>query len=164
MTRLVMPLPMINKVPRTKDGFKKKANGKRADAEPRPAYFTSNMRLGNQAKARLTKVWREAGLDAAKQWSIPKHGAGKFFCLVTVHHPINTDYDPMNWYPAAKAMVDGMIGDYGFLPDDSFHHLVGPLCVKGEAAGTGNGRLVVEFFNLGRVTEVHQMNEALARE
>jgi hypothetical protein len=48
-------------------------------------------------------------------------------------------YDAMNFYPTAKAIVDGLI-DYGMCPDDANEFVEGPFLFEG---GKGPAALVV---------------------
>ena len=80
MHTVTIPAPTVNRIPRSKGGFKKKANGKRADPVPRPVWLNANQRLNHHQKANWTKLWREAGMRAAIDNDLPvmrgqPHGA-----------------------------------------------------------------------------------------
>lgn len=45
----------------------------------------------------------------------------------------------MNFYPTAKAIVDGLV-EYGLLPDDSNQYLEGPFLTAGKRVSSPTGR------------------------
>lgn len=49
-----------------------------------------------------------------------------------MHKTNNRSYDAGNLAPTAKAIVDGLVTDYGLLPDDSNEHVIGPDMRPGE--------------------------------
>lgn len=162
MIRLWIPTPTINKIPKTKSGFKLKPNGKRADPTPRGAWLNSNQRLNEHERAKRAALWREAGLHAGKVYSVPRHGTLKrYFALATVNNPRDVDYDPQNWYPSVKPIIDGLVTDYGFLPDDNDRYLMGPLCIKGPKADDGFGGIGLRLFDLGDQQDRNRMLKAL---
>lgn len=147
MHTVTVPAPTVNRIPKTKGGFKKKANGKRADPVPRPIFLNANQRPSHHQKANWTALWREAGRNAAIEASLPSRD-GFFFVVATIHLPREVLYDAANYYPTIKACLDGIIGDHGFLPDDSNEHILGPLHVKGAKAKNGMGGVVIDFYDM----------------
>ena len=94
--------------------------------EPPPcALINANDRLHYQAKAKLTKAWREAAAGAI--WVNPRvkplHESARV--IVAVRFPTNHRRDVGNYYPTAKAILDGLV-DAGVLPDDNDQHVTGP--------------------------------------
>lgn len=90
---------------------------------PAPAEFiNSNQRLHPQRKGKLTRAWREAAKAAAL-------GLPPFACPVHitayVQKPVRNRFDPGNWYPTAKACVDGIVSAQ-ILVDDDWRHVQGP--------------------------------------
>ena len=90
---------------------------------PAPAEFiNSNSRMHPQKKGKLTRLWREAAKAAAL-------GLPPFACPVHivayVQKPVRNRFDPGNWYPTAKAVVDGIV-DAQLLTDDDWKRVVGP--------------------------------------
>ena len=108
---------------------------------PAPAKFmNSNDRPHPQAKAKLTRAWRAAGLAAARMGEAPDLPK-PVRIIAYVYKPINNRYDPGNFYPTAKACVDGAV-DAEWLPDDDRTHVEGPDMRHG---GIGPARLVLQF-------------------
>lgn len=92
--------------------------------EPPCALISANDRLHFRAKAKLTSTWRthaemQATIDRCGYWTKPVH------ITVLVRFPTNHRRDVGNYYPTAKAIVDGLV-DAGVLPDDNDDHLTGP--------------------------------------
>ena len=90
---------------------------------PAPCEFiNSNSRMHPQKKGKLTRLWREAAKAAAL-------GLPPFACPVHivayVQKPVRNRFDPGNWYPTAKAVVDGIV-DAQLLTDDDWKRVVGP--------------------------------------
>lgn len=83
--------------------------------------LTSNQRLHWAKKGEATAYWRGLGNRAGARVS-PVQRARIVFHF---RFPNNVRRDVGNWYPTAKACVDGMV-DSGVLPDDSDAHLEGP--------------------------------------
>lgn len=101
------------------------------------AWINSNQRLHPQVRASLTRQWREAAKQAASEaepFAIP--------CRITayVQKPVRNRFDPGNWYPTAKAAVDGLV-DAQLLTDDSWREVVGPDMRRAEP---GPAMLILE--------------------
>lgn len=95
---------------------------------PAPGKFlNSNQRLHPQAKAKLSRLWRDAAKAVAD-------GLPPFACPVRViayvQKPVRNRFDPGNWYPTAKACVDGIV-DAQLLADDSWREVEGPDMRRG---------------------------------
>ena len=106
---------------------------------PAPAEFiNSNQRLHPQRKGKLTKQWRTAAKAAALQ--SPPFGC-PVRIIAYVVKPVRNRFDPGNWYPTAKACVDGIV-DAQLLQDDDWKTVIGPDMRRGEP---GPAALVLEI-------------------
>lgn len=90
-------------------------------------FINANQRLHHHAKAKLTKAWREATFDEwqARGCLLNCCAFDRAHVTVTIRFPTNHRRDVGNYYPTAKAIVDGLV-DAGVLPDDNDEHLTGP--------------------------------------
>lgn len=87
-------------------------------------WINSNQRLHRMATAKLTALWRAAGLVRASHgdlepWTEPVH------IMAYIDKPRNGRYDPNNLWPTVKAIVDGLV-EAGLLADDDHKHVIGP--------------------------------------
>lgn len=80
------------------------------------------------SRRRWTQELRTAAAQSARAAMLPPLSRGRIACYVRM--PDERRYDPGNFYPGAKAYVDGLI-DYGLLRDDSARYLTGPLMYRG---------------------------------
>lgn len=104
---------------------------------PAPCDFiNSNQRLHPQAKAKLTRQWREAARKAA-QGTGPQPTPAHLIAYIT--KPRGGRWDPNNWAGTSKACVDGLV-DAGVFPDDSWDLIIGP---DHRRAGTGPAQLTI---------------------
>jgi crossover junction endodeoxyribonuclease RusA len=100
-------------------------------------WLNANEHLNKFKRNRLVQEWRQITMERAIQMGLPRDVADKVFIEAFVHMDSDRSYDAQNLYPTAKAMIDGLvlgkgkIKGYGLLPDDSNHHVVGPLCLPG---------------------------------
>lgn len=92
-------------------------------------------------KGRMVKQWRSAGRVAAKRAGLPR-GLARVQIDAHVIKPIANRFDPANWAPTAKAVVDGLVTDYGLCEDDNRHHVAGPFMHDG-GKGSDSLRIVV---------------------
>lgn len=111
-------------------------------------WANANNRDHHQERAKKTKAWRQEGYKAAIRAGLPKGELGKWFVGAVVHLPRNVVYDAMNFYPSTKGLIDGVVGDYGFLPDDSNDYVLGPLCVRGVKNPDGVGHVELFLFDV----------------
>lgn len=88
--------------------------------EPPAPFINANDRTHHMVKAKLTKAWREAAYIAA---TARRFESAHIVCAI--RFPNNHRRDVGNYYPTAKAIVDGLV-DAGMLPDDNDAHLIGP--------------------------------------
>lgn len=100
-----------------------------------------------RVKGPKVKALREAGRTAVADLGIPPMTLARVVCHVT-RDRLGDRWDPANWYPSAKAVVDGFT-DAGLWPDDSIRHVVGPDMrgVYGVKCPP-YGRLTFEIFDL----------------
>jgi hypothetical protein len=89
--------------------------------------------------AKKIRAWRRAGRIAATYAQLPV-GLGRVQVDCFVVKPIQNRYDPANWAPTAKAVLDGMVSDYGLTEDDNRHFVTGPFMHEG---GKGDDALIV---------------------
>lgn len=112
---------------------------------PPAEFINANDRLHHAPKARLTKAWREAAAWTATSkklgyWTKPVH------ITCTIRFPDNIRRDVGNWYPTAKAIVDGLV-DAGVLYDDSDTYVLGPDMRR--EYPNGPARVTVELREVG---------------
>lgn len=94
--------------------------------DPGVGWLNSNDRRHWRSRSAATRAWCDAAAWEAKAARLPM--------LVRVHvfadvrcSPRARVRDPGNWYPTAKACIDGIVRVAGrLLPDDDAEHLVGP--------------------------------------
>lgn len=97
--------------------------------------LNSNQRLHHHQRARLTRDWRQLGAELMRGQKIPALQRARI--VATISFPDRRRRDAANWYPTIKALVDGMVADYGLLPDDDHTHLLGPDMRIGPVSGAG---------------------------
>lgn len=85
-------------------------------------FINANGRLHHHAKAKLTKAWRQAAHAAALGRTFAGQRAG---ITVAIRFPTNHRRDVGNYYPTAKAILDGLV-DAGLLEDDDDTRVIGP--------------------------------------
>lgn len=87
-------------------------------------WLNANQRLHWAAKAKRTRIWRQAACAHAKSHHLPTFG-NRVHVTITITKPTRRRYDVHNLLPTAKAVIDGLV-DYGLIPDDDNAHLIGP--------------------------------------
>lgn len=90
--------------------------------EPPCALINANDRLHFQAKAKLTRTWRDLARLSARGTLTGFHHA---HITVTYRFPTNHRREVSNLQPTSKAIVDGLV-DAGVLVDDDDDHVTGP--------------------------------------
>ena len=91
---------------------------------PAPAlWLNANQRVDLRRQTPDRRAWRDAGRVYAMQAKLPR--LRRAHILAELRFADARNRDVHNLYPTIKAVVDGLI-DYGLLPDDSHHYLVGP--------------------------------------
>ena len=91
----------------------------------------------------MTKDWRTLANAAARAHNLPQ-GLQKAHMTVYVHKTNNRAYDVHNLYGTAKAAIDGLVSDYGLLPDDNNDHLLGPDMRHGERQDQAGITIVIQ--------------------
>ena len=105
------------------------------------AFLNANRDKGGHwgGTAAKVKAWRGAGYRAGVREQLPQ-GIGRLQVDAFVIKPILNDYDPANWAPTAKAVLDGLVSDYGLAEDDNRRFVTGPFMHEG---GKGDNALIV---------------------
>lgn len=87
--------------------------------------LTANQRLHFRVEARIIAGVRRDGALLARSALLPK---GIDYAKITLHWQPSTvrKRDRGNLAPTVKALVDGIVGDYGFTPDDTAQHISTP--------------------------------------
>lgn len=85
--------------------------------------LNSNQRLHPMVRSKLTAAIRQAGRKAAEQARVPR--IARAYIIGELRPVDRRRRDQGNWYPSAKAAVDGLV-DAGVLADDDSTRLVGP--------------------------------------
>lgn len=99
-------------------------------------WLNSNQRIHRMAEADLVRAWRQLAKHAARNHEpIPT----PVRVVATIWKPRANRYDPGNFYPTAKACIDGFT-DAGLWPDDNHLHVIGPDMRHG-----GKGEQRIEF-------------------
>lgn len=93
-----------------------------------------------RTRQKSSKYWRMVGREAVKDTQVMRPPVK---CDVYVYRDRAGRYDPGNYYPTAKAILDGMV-DAGILPDDSHEYLDGPHLHHG-GVDKENPRLEIFF-------------------
>jgi hypothetical protein len=85
--------------------------------------LNSNQRLHHHVKAKRTAAWRARAQVAAIQAGKPR--MDRAHVRVNVALSTARKFDAGNYYPTAKACLDGIVAA-GCLPDDSNEYVIGP--------------------------------------
>lgn len=86
-------------------------------------FINANQRQHRISTATRTRNWRYAGSAYARSSRLPKLQAARI--VAELHFADNRARDDHNYFGTIKALIDGMVGDYGLLPDDSARYLTG---------------------------------------
>src|SRR5699024_11511333 len=114
------------------------------DRRGKLAWINANHRYGHWAvRAEKTRAWRLAAKIAAQNAGLPK-GLERAHITCTIHKTTNRSYEAGNLSPTAKAIVDGLVTDYGLLPDDSNTYLTGPDMRHGEKQDTAGTTITIK--------------------
>ena len=98
-------------------------------------WITSNQRLFWRVRALRTKAWRDLACERAKEMGLP-HLADGAHVVCELRFADRRRRDPGNWYPTAKAVVDGLV-DAGVFTDDNAKFVTGPDMRLGPIVGRG---------------------------
>lgn len=118
---------------------------------PAPAiWLNANQRTDLRRQTPDRRAWRDAGRVYATQRKLPK--LQRAHIVAELRFADARHRDVHNLYPTIKALIDGLI-DYGLLPDDSHHYLVGPDLRYGakvaKRAGGISGEVFLTITDLG---------------
>lgn len=108
----------------------------------------SDRRLHHYAKARKVKLWRD--VTAWRSRGMPTIERCRIVCELRFGD--RRKRDPGNWYPTAKACLDGL-RDSGVLPDDDAAHVIGPDMRLGPVVHKDFQALVIHIFPMRPETE-----------
>lgn len=125
---MTVPAPVVKPV-------RKRKTGKLFQRTP---LLNSNDRDHWRTQHPIKAGWRANAKDAADAAGIPT-GLARVHITGHVVKERAGDYDAMNYYPTAKAVVDGLI-DHGMCLDDSNEFVEGPFLFPG---GKGSPALVL---------------------
>lgn len=131
---VVVPAPVVKPV-------RKRKTGKMFQRKP---WLNSNDRDHWRVVAPIKADWRRLAAEAAAEAGLP---TGLVRVQIDAHVVKDRagSYDAMNFYPTAKAVVDGLI-DHGMCTDDSNEYVTGPFLHEG---GKGFPSLVVTVKEIG---------------
>lgn len=117
---------------------------------PQPdEWINANHRLHWAIKARRTKAWRTAAHLYARQKRLPSLTRADI--VVSFRLTDARKRDVGNLAPTAKAIVDGLVSDYGLLPNDDDAHLIGPDLRRGPKSRDPFGLAVVTITELEEI-------------
>lgn len=106
-------------------------------------WITANQRGPRMSVAGKTAKWRLAALNALNEFPVvPKQFEGRVLITAKVYKPVSNRYDPMNFYPTAKAIVDAVVAR-GILADDDWKHVLGPLVDHGGKCAHGDDHMTI---------------------
>lgn len=125
---MTVPAPYVKPV-------RKRKTGKLFQRGP---FLNSNDRDHWRVTSPIRAGWRENAAEAAAAAGLPQ-GVTRVRIDGLVVKERAGSYDAQNFYPTAKAVVDGLI-DYGLCVDDSNEYVEGPFLLPG---GKGAASLVL---------------------
>ena len=111
----------------------------------RKQMISANDRMHFQKKAKITKFLRELakyeGLNTLKDYfGLPFSEEKQCFVQVLIFSPTARIYDPPNWSPTSKALLDGLT-DAGFWTDDNYNIIKHTIFSHGGKSGTKNYKI-----------------------
>jgi crossover junction endodeoxyribonuclease RusA len=96
-------------------------------------WLTANDRQSWTAKYRTVRRWRHDTALYCTAANIPRMTGA--YIIAELRLTTAGRRDPGNWYPTAKAAIDGLV-DAKVLPDDDAAHVVGPDMREGKKSPT----------------------------
>jgi crossover junction endodeoxyribonuclease RusA len=115
-------------------------------------WLSDNDRGKWQAHHRTIAAWREAAAWSAQSARLPR--LARAFILAELRFTTNRRRDPNNWYPTAKAAIDGLV-DAGVFVDDNERVVIGPDMRIGQPSTVGRGALLLHLWALPPLNEPH---------
>lgn len=130
---ITVPAPHVKPVVKRKTGkvFK------------RQPFLNSNDRDSWRVTNPIKNGWIANAITAAEEAVLPK-GLGRVQIDGHVIKPRGGDYDAMNYYPTAKALVDGLTR-YGLTEDDNNRYVKGPYLHEG---GKGDAAIIITITEI----------------
>ena len=116
---VTVPAPYVRPV-------RKRKTGKLFQRGP---FLNSNDRDHWRVTSPIRADWRANAKTAAAEAGLPT-GLGRVEITGLIVKPRAGTYDAQNFYPTAKAIVDGLI-DHGLCVDDSNEYVTGPFLFPG---------------------------------
>lgn len=116
----------------------------------RKQMISANDRLHFQKKAKITRFLRELaryeGLNTLRDWyGLPFSKEKPCKVRVVVFSPTLRKYDPPNWSPTSKALLDGLT-DAEFWTDDNYNVIKEVSFFHGGKSGTKNYKIKLEIM------------------
>lgn len=115
----------------------------------RKQMISANDRLHFQQKAKITRFLRELakyeGQNTLKDWyGLPFAKEKPCKVRVVIFSPTLRKYDPPNWSPTTKALLDGLT-DAEFWTDDNYNIIKEVSFLHGGKSGTQNYKIKLEI-------------------
>ncbi|MGW0632989.1 hypothetical protein [Streptomyces sp. NPDC002758] len=119
-----------------------------------PKMLNSNDSLHHMAAYRIRVALRDAAVLTLRRERLPRLSHAVIF-YVLHPQPVERTRDPANWYPTAKAYIDGLVTPNPelpkarhLLPDDDAEHLMGPFPAMGAPVSSGRARMSLVIAEL----------------
>lgn len=103
--------------------------------------LTDNQRMHWAVRRRHVLALREWGRWQARRQGVP--ACERVWAALVVYPVTRRRFDPANWSPTAKALVDGALVDSGVLRDDDARHLLSLTFTAGGVVSGGSRRVVL---------------------
>lgn len=118
----------------------------------RKQMLSANDRLHFKQKAKITRFLRELakykGNNTLKDWyGLPFSKDKPCKVRVVIFPPKNYSYDPPNWSPTSKALLDGLT-DAEFWTDDNYNIIKEVSFSHGGKSGTDNYKIKLEIMEI----------------
>ena len=115
----------------------------------RKQMISANDRLHFQQKAKITRFLRELakyeGNNTLRDWyGLPFNEDKPCKVRVVIFSPTLRKYDPPNWSPTSKALLDGLT-DAEFWTDDNYNIIKEVSFCHGGKSGTDNYKIKLEI-------------------
>ena len=130
---ITVPAPTVKPVTKRKTG----------KVFQRQPFLNSNDRDSWRVTNPIKNGWITNAITAAEEAGLPQ-GLASIRIDGYIYKPRGGSYDAMNYYPTAKALVDGLTR-YGLTLDDSNEYVKGPYLHEG---GKGEARIIIEITEM----------------
>lgn len=123
----------------------------------RKQMISANDRLHFQKKAKITKFLRQLAHYEGRNtlldyFGLPFNEDKPCKVIVWVFAPTNRIYDPPNWSPTSKALLDGLT-DAKFWTDDNYHVIKSTDFRHGGKSGSKKYRIELEIIEWKKANE-----------